>query len=288
MSKKTNYPIYNFDIIDGHFSNLIFNQNIERHSHLFWEITVTLKGEYVNHFDSGNILLKSCSLTIIRPSDVHYVKLKGTPAFYRDIYVSDEKMRLIANVLHEGLYDELLQSPAPSTCVINKAHVDSIEATAAKITNLRGIIPKNEITTLHNCIITEALSAYAETKYYPRKQTPDWILDMLSHLNLQVSSENDASFSSLNELIDGTGYSHGYVCRKFREHFGCTLVHYVNRQKMAYSTTLLLNTNLSVSDIAQTLGYSNQSNYINSFKKEYGVSPLSWRKAKLNLVRNPE
>ena len=53
---------------------------------------------------------------------------------------------------------------------------------------------------------------------------------------------------------------------------------------MAYSTTLLLNTNLSVSDIAQTLGYSNQSNYINSFKKEYGMSPLNWRKNNLKLV----
>ena len=54
---------------------------------------------------------------------------------------------------------------------------------------------------------------------------------------------------------------------------------------MAYSTTLLLNTNLSVSDIAQTLGYSNQSNYINSFKKEYGMSPLNWRKTNLNLIK---
>lgn len=285
MSKNTNYPIYNFNLIDGHFTNLIFNQNIERHSHLFWEITLTLKGEYVNHFDSGNILLKSCSLTIIRPSDVHFVKLKGTPAIYRDIYVSDEKIRQIANVIHEGLYDELAASPAPSTCVIDKTHADSIETTAAKITDLRGIISKNDISALHNCLISEALSAYAETKYYPRKQTPAWILDMLSNLNLHVSSELDPPFSSLPDLIGQTGYSHGYICRKFKEYFGCTLIQYINRQKMAYSATLLVNTNLSVSDIAQTLGYSNQSNFINSFKKEYGVSPLSWRKNNLDPGR---
>jgi len=283
MSKNANYPIYNFNLIDGHFTNLIFNQDIERHSHLFWEITLTLKGEYVNHFDNGNILLKSYNLTIIRPTDVHYVKLKGTPAIYRDIYVSDEKMHNIADVIHEGLYDELLHSPSPSTCVIDKTHMDSIETTAAKITYLRSLIFKNDITALHNCLITQALSAYAETKYYPRKQTPEWILDMLSNLNMEVSSKLDSPFSSLSELIDKTGYSHGYICRKFKEYFGCTLIQYINQQKMAYSTTLLLNTNLSVSDIAQTLGYSNQSNYINSFKKEYGVSPLNWRKKNLEL-----
>ena len=284
MSKNANYPVYNFSIIDGHFTDLIFNLNIERHSHLFWEIAVTLKGDYVNSFDSGDIPLKSCCLTIIRPSDVHFVKIKGTPAMYRDIYVSDEKMRQMANVIREGLYDELLNSPTPSVCVINKAHLDSIESTATKITNLRGVTPQSEMTVLHNCLISEALAAYAETKYYPGKQTPGWILDMLSKLNIRVSSKLDSPFSSLSELVERTGYSHGYICRKFKEYFGCTLIQYINRQKMAYSTTLLLNTDLSISDIAQTLGYSNQSNFINSFKKEYGTSPLNWRKNKLNSV----
>lgn len=281
MSKNTNYPVYNFNIIDGHFSNLIFNLDIERHSHLFWEIALTLKGEYVNGFDSGDILMKPCSLTIIRPFDVHSLKIKGTGAMYRDIYVSDEKMKEIANALRDGFYDELVKSPAPSTCVINKAHLDSIESTAAKITDLRGLVPKNEISVLHNCLISEALAAYAEARYYPSKQTPEWILNMLSNLNLHVSSNLDPAFSSLTDLIEKTGYSHGYICRKFKEYFGCTLIQYINRQKMAYSATLLLNTSLSVSDIAQTLGYSNQSNYINSFKKEYGTSPLNWRKNNL-------
>lgn len=284
MSKNTNYPIYNFNLIDGLYTNLIFNHNIERHCHIFWEITVSLKGEYVNHFDSGDMLLKACSLTIIRPSDIHYVNIKETSAVYRDIYVSDEKMRRFSEVIHEGLYDELLQSPTPITCVIDKAHMDSIEATATKITNLKGSLSKNEITILHNCLVSEALSAYAETRYYPGKQTPDWILDMLSKLNLHTSSELDPPISSLPDLIEQIGYSHGHICRKFKEYFGCTLIQYINRQKMAYSTTLLLNTNLSVSDIAQTLGYSNQSNYTNSFKKEYGMSPLNWRKNNLKLV----
>ena len=285
MSKKINYPVYNFNLIDGDFTNLIFNQNIERHSHLFWEIALTLKGEYINHFDSGDILMKPCNLIIIRPQDVHYLNLKGTPSMYRDVYVSDEKMRQVANVIHEGLYDDLLKSPEPPTCVINKAHLESIESTASKITNLRGLISKNKIAILHNCLISKTLAIYAETKYYPETQTPEWLLDMLSNLNLHVSSNLDPAFSTLSELVEQTGYSHGYICRKFKEYFGCTLIQYINRQKMAYSTTLLLNTNLSVSDIAQTLGYSNQSNYINSFKKEYGMAPLSWRRNRLNLGR---
>lgn len=285
MTKNSNYPIYNFNLINGLYTELIFDHDIERHCHIFWELAVSIKGEYVNHFDSGDINLKACSLTIIRPSDIHYVNLKGTPTVYRDIYVSDEKMRQVADIIHEGLYDELINSEVPVTCVIDKTHIDSIEATAAKITAVRNSNSQDEVTVLHNCLIMETLAAYAETRYYPARQTPDWLLDMLSKLNVTTSSVLDSPFSSLPELIDRTGYSHGHVCRKFREYFGCTLIQYINRQKMAYSTTLLLNTNLSVSDIAQTLGYSNQSNYINSFKKEYGMSPLNWRKTNLNLIK---
>lgn len=101
MTKNSNYPIYNFNLINGLYTELIFNHDIERHCHIFWELTVSIKGEYVNHFDSGDINLKACSLTIIRPSDIHYVNLKGTPTVYRDIYVSDEKMRQVADIIHE-------------------------------------------------------------------------------------------------------------------------------------------------------------------------------------------
>ncbi len=285
MLKNTNNPIYNFDLINGIYTELIFGHNVEKHSHIFWEITVAIKGEYVNHFDNGDLHLKAYDLTIIRPWDSHYVNLKNTSAVYRDIYAADDKIKKIADTIHEGLYDELIKSPMPATCVIDKAHLDSIESTAAKITDLRGSMPQTDLSALNNCLISKALAAYAEAKYYPGKQTPDWILQMLSKLNVSPTSALDPAFSSLPELIEQTGYSHGHVCRIFKEYFGCTLIQYINRKKMAYSTTLLLNTSLSISDIAQTLGYSNQSNYINSFKKTYGVSPLSWRKLNANVIK---
>ena len=179
MTKNSNYPIYNFNLVNGLYTELIFNHDIERHCHIFWELTVSIKGEYVNHFDSGDINLKACSLTIIRPSDIHYVNLKGTPAVYRDIYVSDEKMRQVADIIHKGLYDELINSEVPVTFVIDKTHIDSIEATAAKITAVRNSNSQDEVNVLHNCLIMETLAAYAETRYYPARQTPDWLLDML-------------------------------------------------------------------------------------------------------------
>jgi AraC-like DNA-binding protein len=53
---------------------------------------------------------------------------------------------------------------------------------------------------------------------------------------------------------------------------------------MIYSTTLLLNTKQSIAEIAQHLGYSNQSSYVVTFKSIYGVSPDKWRKNRIKRV----
>jgi YesN/AraC family two-component response regulator len=42
-------------------------------------------------------------------------------------------------------------------------------------------------------------------------------------------------------------------------------------------TTLLLETNKSVFEIATDIGYSNSGNFGNAFKKRYGVAPSLYR-----------
>lgn len=55
---------------------------------------------------------------------------------------------------------------------------------------------------------------------------------------------------------------------------------------MQKAGTLLRNTGLSVSEIAEHLGYQNPTNLIRSFKKYYGVTPAKYRKSEAAI--NPQ
>jgi AraC-like DNA-binding protein len=276
-----NLPVYDFDLINGLYTDLIYNHNIEKHSHCFFEIAITLEGKYVNHFDSGDLTLDENTMVIIRPRDVHYIT--NLTAVYRDIYVPEKKMIQLCSAISPTLFEEIMSSSAPPHVKIDKDALAACESTAKRITEFRVEGSPEQIEPLCNILVLKALSAYFETKnsLFP-KWMPQWLLEMVAKLNFSVEHNLPVDFSqTLSDVVKQSGYSHGHICREFKKYFNCTLVQYLNKQKMIYSTTLLLNNNLSVAEIAQMLGYSNQSNYITTFKSFYGESPNSWRKNKI-------
>ena len=57
---------------------------------------------------------------------------------------------------------------------------------------------------------------------------------------------------------------------------------YCNKLKLNDAQKLICNTNLTVTEIAHTLGFSDVSSFISMFKKFYKTTPLAMRKQTLN------
>ena len=80
------------------------------------------------------------------------------------------------------------------------------------------------------------------------------------------------------ELIEDIPYSRSYIEKKFRKHFGISVLEFRNNSKMAYAKELLSSTSLSISQITDTLGFESISHFSRLFKNYYGTSPLQQRK----------
>jgi len=68
------------------------------------------------------------------------------------------------------------------------------------------------------------------------------------------------------------------LSRTFTKTFGIKISDFVQEQVMKRAHYLLENTDLSVADIAEELGYSNDYNFTRTFKNIYGVYPAAIRK----------
>ena len=69
-----------------------------------------------------------------------------------------------------------------------------------------------------------------------------------------------------------------YLAHKFKSSIGCSPIRYLIRRRIGEAQSLLINTKLSVTEIATMVGYDN-SNYFNTaFKKIVGITPNSYRK----------
>lgn len=66
----------------------------------------------------------------------------------------------------------------------------------------------------------------------------------------------------------------------FRGVYGQNLSTYLRELRMKTAAELLASTRLSISEIAEQVGYLNQSKFATVFKKQFGLPPLEYRRAK--------
>ena len=74
-------------------------------------------------------------------------------------------------------------------------------------------------------------------------------------------------------------YSRSFICRIFKEETGETLITYFNRVKIEEAKNLLLNTDNTVTEISEMLGFSEVKYFGVIFKKQVGKSPAAYRLA---------
>lgn len=80
-------------------------------------------------------------------------------------------------------------------------------------------------------------------------------------------------FPSILTLSKNVGMSETLLKKEFKEMYGVTMFNYHTNQKMNYAIKLIENDNVSIKDIAYSLGYSSQSKFSTAFKKVHGKLP---------------
>lgn len=85
---------------------------------------------------------------------------------------------------------------------------------------------------------------------------------------------------TLDETAKKVFLSPYYFSKLFKAETGITFVAYVSQQKMVQATELLRHSDLSISQIAKSLGFNQTSYFSRIFKKEYSMTPKEYRNVK--------
>ncbi len=80
------------------------------------------------------------------------------------------------------------------------------------------------------------------------------------------------------EVAERIGVSQAHLTRLFDRHFGVPPLQYYRRLRMEVAASRLINSNLSVKEIAWELGYSNPFHFSRSFRRFAGMSPVEYRR----------
>ena len=230
-----NYNNRDFHCTDGCF--ILIRPGV---SHRFTNITKHLHQPHI-HFD---VVYTSLSPQIV-------VSSKDIPSF-----TEDEKSLLQKDVFSE--YDP------DSPFITFKNPQKAIGLLYEIIEN-----SEDEINLLCKAKMTELIHLIA-TDNFPRA------ISYTNNINIALRLKNHFDLhqgltSDLNQLAKIFSYSKYALERQFKKQFGVSLISYRNNKRMELAKLLL--ENMSVSAVAEALGFASIYSFSRTFKNHFGVSP---------------
>ncbi len=107
-------------------------------------------------------------------------------------------------------------------------------------------------------------------------ETVSYVIEYI-HNNFQKKLEN-------KDLALLAGYHEYHLNRLFIKHTGMSLHKYILVQRMNEAKKLLLNTNIPLAEIAENIGFGNNTYFSYYFKKEFDISPSDYRRKFKNMI----
>ena len=80
------------------------------------------------------------------------------------------------------------------------------------------------------------------------------------------------------EMARALGYTRGYLCTRFKQEAGISLIRYIQKEKTAEAKRLLQFTDQDLGQIAALLDFSSQSHFQTVFRKITGQTPMAYRR----------
>lgn len=83
---------------------------------------------------------------------------------------------------------------------------------------------------------------------------------------------------NIAKICEDAGISHSHLLRLFKKRYNTTVIKYLINKRLEFACELLKNSDLTVSEIAFSSGFSDDIHFMKTFKKEIGITPLNYRK----------
>lgn len=108
-------------------------------------------------------------------------------------------------------------------------------------------------------------------------RTWEVVREVLAYCELENQARVD-----LRHIAATIGYHPSYLSRLIARHLGRPLSKYLHERRMDRARSLLHNADLSVREIALSLGYDDPAHFSRAFSRAVGVSPRTYRQHRLN------
>ncbi|MBB5139562.1 AraC family L-rhamnose operon transcriptional activator RhaR [Thermocatellispora tengchongensis] len=256
------------------------------HTHSFVEITLAVGGEGVHHSVAGRQRLRRGDVILLRPGVWHgYEECRGLDMFnccfssqllHRELAWTREDP-LLGYLLWTGPYSlerrgvltAHLDPFAFEECLV---HLDALD----ELGRQPAARHRGDVIGRLSLFLSHLARAAAQTRGKAFDDAGGPIHPAVVQGMRLLETRLDHRWT-LSELAEELHLAPGYLVRLFKSSVGLPPMAYLAQQRAETAAALLLGTGQSVSEIGQSVGWSDQNYFARRFKAHFGMSATAYR-----------
>lgn len=245
------------------------------HWHDTLQILYLLTGRARVSLDGQQYLMREADMVVVNPFELHNIELLGGATALSFCFSQNLLIRL------QGVQFDCVSCRASRK---ENARFDSIRTALASLFQLYFSNPDEEFELLSLAYeLLHQLSAHFRRAHSaPLDVNQPRISRILQYLNTHYAEE-----ITLGDLAAQEYLSPNYLSQFFRDKLDTTFTQYLNEIRLNHGFFELVNTSKSVTDIALDNGFGRVDNFIERFRRKYGVTPGKYRKGMTRLDEAP-
>ena len=260
------------------------------HWHYEFQLTYVVRGTISVFFNQQTIELREGQGIYINPEVLHMIRdQRDSDAMFVSLDVSPKILTSFPNSVFERSYVKpVFRSSAADALVLDpevawqKNVLDSAKSREQvykkKDFGWELAVSSSLYTLWHElvCHLQGSLAEHdAPAADGARLRRNQRLKDTLAYIR-----EHYAQKLTLDEIAAYLHLSTNECCRFFKKNMNCTLFEYITEYRLGKSMELLEHTDLPVAQIAYETGFGSSSYFIEKFRKNVGMTPAAFRKAR--------
>lgn len=250
------------------------NCHPDMHRHQYHEIFLTQDDGVIHLINGKEIVLKSNTLVLVRPDDLHSYKFaEGSNAKFINLAFSSSIAQELFDYIGNSIpLDTMLSQEFPPMAFLSKHDTQRIRSRFEYINTInRSDIQRIslEFKILLFEMFTRHFSQFtAETS----NDIPAWLDDVCR------SMQRDKNFiHGIPKMLELSGKSPEHLSRSMKKYYGITPTAFIENLRLNYTVNMLINSSMPILDICFESGFQNVSWFNTLFKKKFGMSPSKFR-----------
>jgi len=243
------------------------------------EINYQLEGMQDIKINSNNYTLNEGDLVIIPPGSIHSSEVtdlaSSSSTFFVLHFTIDNRQfhNILTNSsqIYYPAYSHMVKEARPilyRLMEINETH-PTLQTTHLKVQSIM----------FNLLVVLEEVFLQQKHIVQPNSKKSELATEILSEINKLVENYSDHNRKSGNieKIAKTIGISTSYCSRVFRDVYGISPRDYILFLRAEQAVKILLNSPLSIEEIALSLGYCDAAEFSKQFKKNKGISPGRFR-----------